>query len=111
ATADAFRAAADAWRADARAHRGGATFFYFAGHGVQRTRDDAVLLLEGFGAPGPALQHAAATRNLLDGMAPAPSQQEIARTQFYFVDARRNRPAQLNNSEHLHVPDLWDAQL
>lgn len=111
ATSANFRAAATAWREDARAHRDGATFFYFSGHGVQRTGNDAVLLLEEFGAPGPALYHAAATGNLFDGMAPSPSQPDIARTQFYFVDACRNRPSQFNNFEALNVPDLWDIEL
>lgn len=111
ATADHVRAAAAAWRDDARAHRDGATFFYFAGHGVRRTGNDAVLLLEAFGAPGPALQHAVAMGNLFDGMAPSPSQPEIARTQFYFVDACRNRPSQFNDFERLNVPDLWDIEL
>ena len=44
-------AAANEWRNDASSNRDNVTFFYFAGHGVQRTKEDAVMCLEDFLQP------------------------------------------------------------
>lgn len=68
--------------------------FYFAGHGVQRNKDDVVLLLEEFGnGLGGPLVHAVDVKNIFYGMAPAPTRPQIAYTQLYFVDACRNMPS------------------
>ena len=54
ATVDNLLREADAWRRDASTNRDNATLFYFAGHGIQRTKEDAVLCLQDFRrTPGP----------------------------------------------------------
>jgi hypothetical protein len=112
-TRAALAAEAKRWRKDASLHRDGSTFFYFAGHGVQRKKDDAVMLLEDFGDPdeGP-LMNAVATENLFHGMAPPsdPSRQ-IAQRQIYFVDACRIAPSEFRDYQWQNVPDLWPVEL
>ena len=51
ATLDNVIAEADAWRTDASSNRDSRTFFYFAGHGIQRNKEDAVFCLAGFRRP------------------------------------------------------------
>src|SRR5215207_8928348 len=48
-TFDALRKSIAAWRTSAQENLHDATVFYFAGHGVQRSKGDAVLLCEDFG--------------------------------------------------------------
>lgn len=82
---------ARAWCKDAKSDNGNITFFYFAGHGVQRKDDDPVLLLEDFANPAASrLAKTVALDQLYDGMVPPKGQQNrMARTQLYFVDACR----------------------
>jgi Caspase domain len=89
-TIEAFRSAAIAWREAAQSHARNMTFFYFAGHGFQRTRNQHVMLMEGFAEQNrPALWHAIDTQELINGMAPTRANPTIARTQLYFIDACR----------------------
>jgi hypothetical protein len=107
-----FLQCAAAWRTDARTHPENATFFYFAGHGVQRSKDDAVLLLEEFGqGPGGYLRFGISINNLFNGMSPGPSQPNIARSQWYFADACRNLPAQFPNFEKLSTADVFNPDI
>jgi hypothetical protein len=109
---DAFRREAAAWRDDAASDRGSVTFFYFAGHGVQRTKDDAALLLEDFGdGLGDVLDKCINMYNVYNGMAPSPSFPSIARTQLYFVDACRVRPAEFSQYESLETSRVWPVEL
>jgi hypothetical protein len=55
ATSDNLQAAALPWRDDAATSRAGATLFYLAGHGIQRSRGDPLLLLSDFFVPGATL--------------------------------------------------------
>jgi Caspase domain len=111
-TLSEFKSDAGAWRADARTHRESTTVFYFAGHGVQRTKGDAVLLLQDFGAPGTTiLEKAVNTKNIQNGMAPSPSQPEIARTQLYFVDACRMLPEAFRDYEQLDTSPVFDPEV
>ncbi|HXT69967.1 MAG TPA: caspase family protein [Vicinamibacterales bacterium] len=82
--------------------------FYFAGHGVQRSRSDMVLLCADFNAPndGP-LSRAIELTHIWDGLGRTPVSATIARQQVYFVDACRERPSAFNNFETLTVPDVW----
>lgn len=110
ATIGNFDTAAHAWREDAKSHSNGVTFFYFAGHGVQRKGGDHVMLLEGFGDGGkPLLYHAVDTGRLIAGMAPFPTQEQIAHTQMYFVDACRITPEAFAEYEELSTYVLWDT--
>lgn len=108
-----FAAEAKQWRKDAGSSRDEFTFFYFAGHGVQRKKDDAVMLLEDFGNPdeGP-LASAVTIDNLFNGMAPPASPTEqIAQRQIYFVDACRIAPSEFRAWEWLDVSGIWGVEL
>jgi hypothetical protein len=108
-----FAMEAKQWRADASTHNENVTFFYFAGHGVQRSKNDGVLLLEDFGDPNEGTLHnAAEIINIFNGMAPPASiQKKMARTQFYFVDACRVLPSAFKNFEKMTVPDIFNVEL
>jgi hypothetical protein len=114
ATFDNVFAEAHAWRQDAKSHQSNITVFYFAGHGVQRDKEDAVLCLHDFRQPpatAPSLRRAIDLATLRAGLSPSSSQPEIARTQFYFVDACREQPTQTKNFKDLKTGDLWDIEL
>ena len=114
ATFDQVFAAAHDWRQDAASHPSNITLFYFAGHGVQRDKEDAVLCLRDFREPPPAapsLRRAIDLTTLRAGMSPSSSQPNIARTQFYFIDACREQPAQASHFKELKTGDLWDIEL
>lgn len=104
-----FAVDAHGWRDDASVSNDDMTLFYFAGHGVQRQKDDAVMLLENFADPldGP-LTNAVAIENFFNGMAPPTDPtRKAARKQLYFIDACRIAPSEFKASEWLNVPDLW----
>ena len=117
---DNFTGAAEAWRRDAMEREDGATLFYFAGHGIQISLRNQALLLEGFGAGGPLGRHMIDTLSLRDGMAPfgnlenkpppTLSRPNIARTQFYFVDACRTVPSRMPSLQQLSVNSVFDAE-
>jgi hypothetical protein len=114
ATFDNVFADAHAWRQDAASHQSNITVLYFAGHGVQRDKEDAVLCLHDFRQPpaaAPALRRAIDLATLRAGLSPSSSQPNIARTQFYFVDACREQPVQTKNFKDLKTGDLWDIEL
>jgi hypothetical protein len=98
ATLTSVRKAARRWRQDASIRKDDATFFYFGGHGIQRSRGDAVLLLEDVleddGAP--ILERAIDVNNLYNGMG-NPTLPNMAQTQFYFIDACRSSVAKFKN--------------
>lgn len=103
------RREATAWRQDAIRHRDGMTFFYFGGHGVQRSKGDAVLLLQDFGdGEGGTLEKSVNARNIYYGMAPSPTSEEVARTQVYFVDACRLQPDLFRAYEQMDTSTVWD---
>jgi hypothetical protein len=104
-----FAVEAHGWRTDASLSNDDMTLFYFAGHGVQRQKDDAVMLLENFADPfdGP-LTNAVAIENFFNGMAPPTDPaQKVARKQLYFLDSCRIAPGEFRASEWMNVPDLW----
>lgn len=108
-----FQVQAVDWRQDANSHPDNVTFFYFAGHGVQRSKDDAVLLMEDFAdkyGPG-TLGNSVAVKNLFFGMATADAFPNIAQTQLYFVDACRVLPKEFKDNELMNVPDVFDVEL
>jgi len=111
ATLDHFMTSAHEWREDASAHQGNVTLFYFAGHGVQRRKNDAIILLQGFGdGRGAALRHGVEVQDLFYGMAPSPSRPNIARKQLYFIDACRNTPSQFRDLQELKAAAFWDIE-
>ncbi|MCY1021353.1 caspase family protein [Pyxidicoccus sp. MSG2] len=103
--------AAEAWREEAKQHRSNMTLFYFAGHGLQRTRGDHVLLLDEFGeSPARRLGHGLISSDLVDGMAPIPGRADIARTQLYFFDACRTATSEMRHYDKLPAGHLWDVE-
>jgi hypothetical protein len=104
---------AAAWRADAGESADSRTLFYFAGHGARRTQRDCVMLLPQFGMPGGGgtLARCVDTRTLRDGMAPAPSFPNIARTQLYFVDACRILPQKFRQFESLPTYAIFNVEV
>lgn len=95
-TLDNFIREAAEWRDDASTHRDNITLFYFAGHGVQRSLGDAVMLMDDFNRPGGGepLRFATDLNNLYVGMFPSDNRPQIARRQLYFVDACRISPSE-----------------
>ena len=114
-TLEAFTAEARRWRKDAISdtHDENVTFFYFAGHGIQRKNNDPILLLEDFGNPDAGLVAKTVDFNsFFEGMAPPRDpQKKIARTQLYFVDACRVRPDDLNKYQFPSIADILDVEL
>ncbi len=107
-----FKNAAKAWQKYASSSEKNMTIFYFAGHGIQRTNNDAVLLMDAFGDEDSSLlEHAVESRNLFYGMASSPAFPTMAQTQLYFIDCCRNHPSALNRYEQpiqiANVLDVW----
>jgi hypothetical protein len=112
ATVDNLLVEADLWRQDASTNRDNVTLFYFAGHGIQRTKEDAVLCLQEFRkTPGPALRETVDLATIRAGMSPAPGRDDIARTQFYFVDACREQTVEQSKFEPLETSAVFDKDL
>lgn len=102
--------AAPAWREDAATHRDGAALFYFAGHGIQRTRGDSLLLLADFLGPGAALTRSVDLSCIYDGMG-EPGFPGMAQTQYYFVDACRSDLPDIQKLANASAPPIWDVTL
>jgi hypothetical protein len=112
ATRASFVADAKGWRAAAGTSDQEMTFFYFAGHGVQRKQKDAVLLFADFADPaaGGPLVNTADVNQLIAGMAPPSNNaKRIARQQVYFVDACRMPVNEFRHDEWAHPADLWSS--
>jgi hypothetical protein len=110
-TIDVLKDAAE-WRQDASGSHDNITLFYFAGHGVQRSIGDSVMLLPGFGdGVGGTLKDAIDTANIAAGMAPTPGRPNIAQTQFYFVDACRILPDEFRKFEKMPTTAVFDVEL
>jgi Caspase domain len=110
-TVDAFLAAAKDWRDDAATHEENHTLFYFAGHGLQRSSENELLVLHDFGeGPGGRLRKSVTTGSLLGGMAPTAGFPHIARRQLYFVDACRERPDAFAGYETMQATDVFDRE-
>ena len=115
-TLQAFVREAQHWKQDAISdiHDKHVTFFYFSGHGVQRKNNDPVLLMEDFGDPdwNNTVAKTVAFNALFEGMVPpSDTQWKIARTQLYFVDACRVRPADLGKYQFPSIADIFEEEL
>lgn len=115
-----FTKAAKAWRLDAIQQQADVTLFYFAGHGIQEASGNQALLLEGFGGDERLGRHMANALSIRAGMAPfandrgdpspALPRPNVARTQFYFLDACRNRPPGMPRLLQLGVDPIFDVE-
>jgi hypothetical protein len=103
-----FEADAMSWRELANGED--LALFYFAGHGIQRSRRDGILLLDDFKATGPLLAKAVEVNNLVDGLAIGATF-HIPRRQLFFIDSCRVQPAALDklDVDSQHAPILWDV--
>jgi hypothetical protein len=108
-TVDQLITECEGWRADACDDPASTTFFYFAGHGVQRTKDDAILCLQNFLRPGPMMRETVPVENIFLGMSPTPAH-NIARRQFYFIDACRQRPDAFAQFDPLQAGAVFDTE-
>jgi Caspase domain len=110
ATLRRFRMAAERWREEACTNPENVALFYFAGHGIQRLRQDHVILLEEFGKKASrVLEYGIATTELINGMARAHARNVVAERQIYFIDACRNVPLGLNDIQEPKDAGLWDV--
>jgi hypothetical protein len=101
-----------AWREDCAAHEENVALCYFAGHGVQRTRTDAVLLLEDFlSTGGDPLSSGVDVNNLVNGMAPTTTRPRMARTQLWFLDTCRAFPSAFDRFEVLQPSTVFEVGL
>lgn len=104
-----------AWRDDAASHKDSIAIFYFAGHGIQNSKTNTVLLLDDFGDPAEGdLTNTASVGNIFDGMAPPQTVaglKNIARTQFYFIDCCRVFPPQFKHFATINSPDVFKVEL
>lgn len=112
-TWDAFHDAVWAWREDAGKNPQDITFFYFAGHGLQRWLDEGLLVLADFARPQtPKLSRCVSFGDIRAGMAPTNTYPDIAQTQFYFVDACRVLPSEaLNRLINPRPAEIWELEL
>jgi Caspase domain len=111
-TRGGFHSEARYWRANASQNPSDMALFYFAGHGLQRSRGDSVMLMEDFGdGGGGTLNNAVSSLNLYNGMVSTATRPNIAQTQLYFIDACRVMPSEFKDHEMMSVPDLWDIEV
>ena len=98
---------AEAWRKAAARNDKNLTFFYYTGHGLQLPPARSILLMSDFGGPGGAeLEYAVELDHVMQGMVPpSAALGQIARTQFYFVDACRTPAVELSDLEPAHK--IW----
>lgn len=107
-----FAQAASDWRDDCASSAENLTFFYFAGHGIQRTLEDSILLLQDFGTiPGNPMINTTSLNNLFAGMAPHSSAPTMALSQIYFVDACREFPDELADFDVLNPGQVFMSRL
>jgi len=99
------------WRTDALVDTSGFTLFYFAGHGVQRSPGDSLILMQDFANPDEGLMtRAAQIDDIWYGMAPGTGiSDETPRSQLYIVDACRDKPTGFPSK--MTVLNVWDDDL
>jgi len=112
ASLDDFLFAAHDWRADAALHPESVAIFYFAGNGIQVSKEQVVLLMRDFGQPaGGMLRQAIDLSTLVGGMAPASQRSSIARTQLYVLETVRVPPVSFTYFASTGTTPVWDLEL
>jgi len=107
-----FATAAHAWRQDASEHRDGMTLLYFAGHGLQDGEGEDAMVLADFGAgPDSSFSGCARVMNVFNGMVASRMREDIALTQFFFVDSCRLRPTALDDFDIGPPPSVFALEL
>ena len=112
ATLDDFLLSAAEWRDDARQHPDGVALFYFVGLGIENPDGEQLCLLENFGdGIGPLLRGVITLSSVMNGMAPSPHHDGVARTQVYVMDASRRRPRGDLAFAWTNATTVFDAEL
>ena len=110
----AFAAIRDAirnWRRDMAVGQEEQGLFQFSGRGGRGVGNSAILLAADFDPQGEVLlENAFDFQNIFFAMAPNSKNPEIGRTQFYFVDACRNKPDILRDFEDLRPSQIFDVR-
>ncbi len=100
------------WRDDCASSTDSQAMFYFCGHGIRRSFEESILLAADFLDPAfPKLFNSFRLSNIRNGMVPGQSFPDIAREQFYFVDACREKPDALDTLDSTETPKIFDAEL
>jgi hypothetical protein len=112
-TTDHFVERMRAWRERVAGDKTNMAVFYFAGHGIQRSRDDSLLMLKDFGKSQQAiLEKSVAFQEIFQGMAPSDDYYpNMALTHLYFVDTCRNLPEILRGFVNLRTAVVFDQYL
>lgn len=112
ATREIIAEALQEWRDDAAEGPASQTLFYFCGHGIRRSLEESILLTADFLRPGlPKLFNSFRVMNIRNGMVAGPSYPDLAREQFYFIDACREKPDALDQLDTTETPKIFDAEL
>jgi Caspase domain len=112
-TFEAIKQAMRAWRSDVAEAKAAAGLFYFGGHGIRRMLEETILLASDFLDPDDEVQLSRAFRlsNVRAGMAPTTKFPDIGLTQFYFVDACRDKPRALDSLDTTQTPKIFEPML
>lgn len=107
ATRPNVKAAIREWKRDCEKNREHVAVFYAAGHGIQLSKDDSIVLLEDFADPDEnVLEGAMDIGSIWRGM----SNKRAAGIQFYFVDACRIKPEVFRRYEEAPVGVTLDVE-
>ena len=111
ATAANVTKALQAWRKDACRSDEEVTLFYFAGHGLQLSAPNTLLLFADFLGGNAMLDHAMEVNTIYNGMEVSKYVQTIARTQFYFIDSCRVGSDVFSQIEIKGTCTPWDVYI
>lgn len=98
------------WRAAVSEEQEGAALFYFAGHGIQRSRKDAILLSADFLGGASLLNRTIDVNQIYNGMARSTLFPKMALNQFYFIDACQADFGILRDFPSAETPAVLDRQ-
>jgi hypothetical protein len=98
------------WRTAASASPTDTTFFYFAGHGIQRSATDSVMLLQDFNLGNTLLEKSITLGNIYGGMGSTRGLPQLARTQWYFADCCRSAVASLRDYELAPTTQVFNVE-
>src|SRR5262249_8008247 len=94
------------WRADAATNKDNVAWFYYCGHGVQLS--SPLLLATDYNKPRRHIADAAIEfQQILDGMIVSADFSDLARRQFYLVDACRSQDRTLPQRVKGRIRGVW----
>src|SRR5262249_49126527 len=100
------------WRKDASSNADSMTWFYFSGHGLMRSNQDGLLLMQDFTVTADRIRRAAELQNIYHGMKPGKTDYlQIARRQLYFIDSCRSLHEDFKKLEEQRGEDVFGVYL